>query len=110
MLIAGPRPAIEFPKPSSELRASLRVSGSKVESTSSSSGAFWLAFRSGIVSPSWKVRFARPGISSTYLSPSAERGRTDSVESTDSGSMFLSSLRSRTAIARSSPSTSGARS
>ena len=57
------------------------------------------------MSPSLKVRLARPGISSTYFSPSAERGRTDSVESTDSGSIVLSSFRSSSAIARSSPST-----
>ena len=55
------------------------------------------------MSPSWKVFFERPGISSTYLRPSAERGRTDSVESTDSGSIFLSRLRSSTAMARSLP-------
>ena len=55
------------------------------------------------MSPSWKVCFERPGISSTYFRPSAERGRTESVVSTDSGSMFLSSFRSSTAIARSLP-------
>ena len=53
MLIAGPRPAIESPKPSSDLRASSRVRGANVERTSSSSGAFWLARDSGIVSPFW---------------------------------------------------------
>ena len=55
VLIAGPRPAIEFPKPWSDVRASARVSGGKLESTSSSSGAFGVAFLIGIVSPSWKV-------------------------------------------------------
>ena len=40
-----------------------------------------------------------------YLRPSAERGRTDTFVSTESGSTFLSRLRSTTAIARSSPST-----
>ena len=105
VLMAGPRPAIELPKPWSDLRASARVSGGKLESTSSSSGAFGVAFLIGIVSPSWNVFSARPGISSTYLRPSAERGRTDRVESTASGSIALSSLRSRTAITRSSPFT-----
>jgi hypothetical protein len=105
VLIAGPRPAIELPNPSSDLRASVRVSGGKVDSTSSSSGALVVAFLIGIVSPSWNVLRARPGISSTYFRPSAERGRTDRVESTASGSIDLSSLRSSTAIARSSPFT-----
>jgi hypothetical protein len=53
MLMAGPRPAMESPKPSSDLRASSRVRGANVDSTSSSSGAFSLARESGIVSPSW---------------------------------------------------------
>ena len=39
------------------------------------------------------------------MRPSAERGRTDMVESTDSGWIFLSRLRSSTAMARSLPST-----
>ena len=103
VLIAGPRPAIELPKPWSDVRASARVSGGNDESTSSSSGAFGDAFLIGIVSPSWKVLLARPGISSTYFRPSAERGRTNSVVSTASGSMLLSSFRSRTAMTRSVP-------
>ena len=46
--------------------------------------------------PSSKVRRPRPGTSSTYLSPSAERGRTATRVSTDSGWIRLSSLSSST--------------
>ena len=56
-----------------------RVAGWNVESTSSSSGAGGVALRSGMVSPASKVCSERPGSSSTYLSPSAERGRTLTV-------------------------------
>ena len=56
---------------------------------------------SSIVPPAVIVLSALPGVSSTYFSPSAERGRIASPESTDSGSTVLSSLSSSTAIERS---------
>ncbi len=46
---------------------------------------------SGIVASSGKPRAERPEVISTYLSPSAERGRISSVESSGSGSTSGSS-------------------
>ena len=104
-LIWLPRPANESPKPISVFWASERVRGANVDSTSSSSGAAATALRSGTVAPVSNVRRERPGISSTYLRPSAERGRTPTRVSTESGSMSLSSFSSSRATDRSRPST-----
>ena len=101
---AVPRPAKASPKPSVAPWIAGRVSRSKVEKTSSySSGSD--ARATGTVSPSFQVASASPGISSTYLRPSAERGRTLTRVSRASGSICLSRLRWATAMLRRSPST-----
>ena len=50
------------------------------------------AWRAGSVAPSAKTFFERPVSSSTYFSPSAERGRMTAFESTGTAPAFLSSL------------------
>ena len=104
-LIDSPRPANASPKPCVAARASVRMSGSNVERTSSSSSGS-LVRPSGIVSPRASVASESPGFSSTYLSPSAERGRTLTVLSFDSGSTTLSSFIEISATERRSPPTS----
>jgi hypothetical protein len=104
-LIAGPRPASALPKPCSAARALTRVSSSKMAVKSSISPALTRALRSGIVAPARKLRRVEPGVSSTYLSPSAERDLTLTAVSAASGSIVLSSFRKSRATERSSPST-----
>ena len=103
-LIDCPRPAKASPNPAVAFWMCGRVAGSKVENRSSNSSGSE-AFFTGIVSPDVKVRLLVPGWSSTYLSPSAERGRTRSFVSTPSGSTFLSRARSASAMARRWPFT-----
>ena len=57
------------------------------------------------MSPALKVWLERPGVSSTYFSPSADRGRTRSLVSTPSGSTTLSSFNFTTATDRRLPAT-----
>jgi hypothetical protein len=97
VLIDSPRPANAVPKPWRFACEAARVSSSNMFRNSSSSTGV-LACASAIVSPSWKVSRERPRVTSTYLSPSAERGRTSSVESSGSGPASLSSVRVSTAI------------
>ena len=102
-LRSAPRPVRASPKPVRVSCWSWRFFASNVFSRSSNSTGL-PAFSSGIVEPALKVSFDLPGWISTYFSPSAERGRTISVESVASGSTVLSSFRSRTATERSLPS------
>ena len=74
------------------------MSASKVLKNSSSSTGSGVACLSGMVAPASKPAFEGPGVSSTYLRPSADRGRTISVESTGTGSTCLSSLRLSRAV------------
>ena len=61
-----------------------------LKNSSSSTGTdAWLA---GSVAPSAKTFFERPVSSSTYFSPSAERGRMTTFESTGTAPAFLSSF------------------
>ena len=106
VLIAGPRPANELPKPWSDVRASARVSRREAREHVLELGRVRGRVRDGDrVAVLEGACRARPGISSTYLRPSAERGRSPPVVSTASGSIDLSSLRSSTAMARSLPFT-----
>ena len=99
VLIDSPRPANAVPKPSRFTCEAERVSSSNMfRNSSSSTGVSARAI--GIVSPSWKLACDRPRVISTYLRPSADRGRTISVESSGSGPASLSSVRSTTAITR----------
>ena len=68
-----------------------RVGASNMLKTSSSSTGTcaWLA---GIVAPPAKAFFDRPASSSTYFSPSADRGRMTMCESTGTGPILRSSL------------------
>ena len=105
-LMSSPRPANASPNPSSAL---LGVhAGARRERRQHvlelGRRAAWRC-AAGTVAPSSNVCSARPGISSTYLRPSAERGRTPKRVSTDSGSISLSSFRSSRAIERSLPFT-----
>ena len=75
------------------------MSSSQVEKNSSSSIGL-VDCASGIVAPGWSVRSERPGVSSMYLSPSAERGRIDSSVSAGSSPTLLSSFMWITATAR----------
>ena len=97
VLIDSPRPANVVPKPSRLACEAARVSSSNMfRNSSSSTGS--LACVSAIVSPSWKPSDDLPRVISTYLRPSAERGRTISVESRGSGPASLSSVSPSTAI------------
>ena len=63
-------------------------------STSSISTGAGVACLSGTVDPAWYPAPDEPGVSSTYLSPSADLERTMNVESTGNGSRSVSSCRS----------------
>jgi hypothetical protein len=62
---------------------------SNVLKTSSNSTGCGVACAFGIVAPGLKPCSDSPGVISTYLSPSAERDRTISVESDGSSSTFF---------------------
>jgi NAD(P)-dependent dehydrogenase (short-subunit alcohol dehydrogenase family) len=66
-----------------------------------------LALRSGTVAPSWKPRLEVPLVISTYFSPSAERGRMSTVESTGSGLTVVSSLSVSSALTEPSSAVTG---
>ena len=74
VLMSWPRPASPPPKPSSERRCPTRVLALKVPKKSSSSTTAGRACRTGIVEPAGSPALPEPGVSSTYLRPSAERG------------------------------------
>ena len=92
VLRSGPRPAKPPPKPSSELREPTRVLSSNMSKSSSSSTTAGRAWRTGIVEPAGRPARPSPGVSSMYLRPSEERGRTSRVESAGTGSISLSSF------------------
>ena len=98
VLIDSPRPANASPKPVVLAAIASRVSSSNMPRTSSNSTGVGVAEASGIVAPSSKPSLSVPRVISTYLRPSAERGRTISVESCGSGATSRSSVRSSTAI------------
>ena len=87
-----PRPAKPPPKPLSVFRWPTRVFASNMLNRSSSSTTGGRAWRSGMVEPAASPDWLCPGVSSTYLRPSEERGRTSSVESAGIGSICLSSF------------------
>ena len=98
-LMLEPRPASASPNPLRFTRAAARVSSSNMFTNSSNStGAGRGVARAG----SWRRRRSpRPtsrGWICRYLRPSAERGRTISVESTGSGSTERSSLSESSAM------------
>ena len=96
---SSPRPARPFPKPTRLPRIPSRVRWSKVFSTSSISTGRGVARVSGIVSPGRYPTDDVPGVSCTYLRPSAERERMRMVLSMGSGWTLLSSFIVRIAIA-----------
>jgi hypothetical protein len=98
VLIASPRPAKASPKPRVLAAAASRVASSNMLRTSSNSTGVGVAASIGIVAPSSKPSPLVPRVISTYFRPSAERGRTSSVESRGSGDTLRSSVRSSTAI------------
>ena len=51
-----------------------------------------------MTAPGFSSRFELPGVSWRYLRPRTERGRTNAVVSTDSGSTCFSSLISSSAV------------
>ena len=91
-LMSGPRPAKALPNSVRLLCDAARVLSSKVPMTWSISTGSGRALRSGTVAPSSKPRLEVPLEISTYLSPSADRGRMSTVESTGSGLTVVSSL------------------
>ena len=91
-LTSCPRPAKPPPNPSSAFRWPTRVFASNMPNRSSSSTTAGRAWRTGITEPAARPARPSPGVSSTYLRPSDERGRTSSVESAGSGSIDLSSF------------------
>ena len=98
VLIDSPRPAKASPKPVVLAPIASRVSSSNMPRTSSNSTGVGVAWAIGIVAPSSKPSLSVPRVISTYLRPSAERGRTISVESCGSGPASRSSVRSRIAM------------
>ena len=80
------------------------MSRSNVENRSSNSSGSEDCL-TGTVSPDCQVALLVPGLSSMYLRPSAERGRTRNCVSLASGSTFLSSFSTATATLRRSPFT-----
>ena len=73
-LMSAPRPANESPKPISAFWASGACAGRRWTARPRARARAATALRSGTVAPSSNVRSERPGSSSTYLRPSAERG------------------------------------
>ena len=94
----APRPANASPKPRRLAWIAARVGSSNMLRKSSNSTGAGVALASGIVSPSSKPSSDVPRVSSTYLRPSAERGRTSTVVSRGSGSAVRSSFRPSTAM------------
>ena len=87
-----PRPASPLPKPTRPLRMPSRVLRSKVLSTSSSSTGRGVAWVSDMVSPALNPTLDVPGVSCTYLRPSADLDLTRIVLSMGSGWTLLSSF------------------
>ena len=106
-LTSGPRPAKALPNSVRLLCEAARVFASNVLRTSSSSTGCGRALRSGIVAPSWKPSLDVPFVISTYLRPSAERGRMSTVESTGSGLTVVSSLSVSSALTEPSLAVTG---
>jgi hypothetical protein len=106
-LRSAPRPAKPLPNSVRLLCDAARVLSSKVLRNSSISTGCGVALRSGTVAPSSKPVLEVPFVISTYLSPSAERGRMSTVESTGSGLTVVSSLSVSTALTEPSLAVTG---
>ena len=91
-LRSWPRPAKPVPNPFSDSWIPRRVRASNMLKTWSISTGLGRAWARGTVAPVVKPARDRPGVSCTYLSPSAERGRIRIVLSTGSGSRSRSSF------------------
>jgi len=97
-LMLWPRPANASPNSRRLICAASRVGWSNMFTNSSNSTGAGVACASGIVSPSSKPWSDVPRVISTYLRPSAERGRMSTVESLGSGATVFSSLSPSTAM------------
>ncbi len=103
----GPRPASALPKPAWLRWIALRVGSLNMSKNWSMSTGSGRAEETGIVSPGAKPCEELPGVICRYLRPSADFGRMIIVESTGSGSTFLSRLSESSAATRPLPSWTG---